>query len=254
MSATTLNKKKSLKNLHLKQKRDSEKNNFKQSISTLMNKWKEIFKSITHNTLDELENYSSDEQIDAMFQKHKRDRNIIKFNKILQQKEINSSNDASLSNHITSNSNLEMKLTDTNTSLSNNESSKLQQDIVDLYKDNTHLTESRIEETFDNYDDVFACQQLRLKRGEPFIDAVEIWEHRRELWQQVTNDTTKEQIDESREEFQRIPSEYYDRIYKKLVIEDKPLREPLNLQDALKVINAGWTETKKWERAANGVA
>ena len=251
---STLNKKKSLKNLHLRSN-ISEKNNFKQSITSLMNKWKEIFKSITHNTLDELENYSSDEQIDAMFQKNKKDKNIIKFNKILQQKEINSSIDASLSNHITSTSNLEMKLSDTNTSLSNNESSKVQQDIVDLYEDETHLTDlPKPKETFDNYDDVFACNQLRLLKGEPFIDAVDIWEHRRELWQQTTNDITDSDIEESREEFQKIPSEYYDRIYKKLVIEDKPLREPLNLQDALKVINAGWTETKKWERAANGVA
>ncbi|SMN22694.1 similar to Saccharomyces cerevisiae YLR407W Putative protein of unknown function [Maudiozyma saulgeensis] len=259
--AHTLDKKSSLRslNFHLKKKRSTTDDNkttsigFKQSVSALMNKWKDIFKSITHNTLDELETYSSDEQIDAMFRRNKKDANVVKFNKILHERDSGAS--LSQCNPVTS-SQLEMKLTDersTENAVSMSPSNMTQVRDIDEEM-NSDDDEENEEETFDNYDDVEACRLLRSEQGEPFVGAIEIWKYRRDLWQKKTTDITKEDIDERREEFQQIPSEYYDRIYRKLVIEDKPLREPLNLQDALKVIDAGWTETKKWERAANGIA
>ncbi|CAB4256177.1 similar to Saccharomyces cerevisiae YLR407W Putative protein of unknown function [Maudiozyma barnettii] len=261
--AHTLDKKSSLRslNFHLKKKHsnnvggddDKNKSSFKQSVSALMNKWKDIFKSITHNTLDELETYSSDEQIDAMFRRNKKDANVVKFNKILNERDSGAS--LSQCNPVTS-SQLEMKLTDErSTENATSVSASNATQVKDIDEEmNSDDNEDEEDETFDNYDDVQACRLLRSEKGEPFVDAIEIWKYRRDLWQKRTTDVTKEDIDERREEFQQIPSEYYDRIYKKLVIEDKPLREPLNLQDALKVINSGWTETKKWERAANGIA
>ena len=88
-----------------------------------------------------------------------------------------------------------------------------------------------------------------------FCSAEKIWKRRRQLWTQPTDQEGSVNGDGAtrREIFRAIPEGYYARVYKKLVVDDKPLREPLNLEDALQVINAGWTETRKWANAAKGM-
>ncbi|CCK69053.1 Gag1p KNAG_0B06230 [Huiozyma naganishii CBS 8797] len=103
--------------------------------------------------------------------------------------------------------------------------------------------------SFDNYDAVMECQRLREKVGEPFCSADQIWAERRDLWTKKTI----AQVDESnREMFNKIPEQYYHRIYQKLIMDDRPLKDPLNLEDIMKVINSGWKETKTWDNAARG--
>ncbi|SCU77671.1 LAMI_0A01948g1_1 [Lachancea mirantina] len=107
---------------------------------------------------------------------------------------------------------------------------------------------------FANYDAVAECQKLRSSLSGPFTAGDQIWKRRRELWTQQTPAATSVAAAQHREQFADISSHHYTRIYKKLVVEDTPLRQPLNLQDAITVINAGWVETQKWERAAKGLA
>lgn len=260
--AMTLKHKASLKSLNFgktKAKGGSAKKPIGSGLATLLHKWKEAFRNITKDTLDQMDDESSDEQIDALFDKSRNAvpvKNILSFRAMQKEEEDMAK--------------LEMKLTDeqsaenptsigrtTATSLGRTTATSHSEQPAQLSSSDSNEDETETEneeETFDNYDDVKACKQLRKQKGEPFCDAAEIWRHRRDLWQQTTNGTTKNDIVQRRHDFQQIPTEYYDRIYKKLVMEDKPLREPLNLHDALRVINAGWTETKKWERAANGIA
>lgn len=117
------------------------------------------------------------------------------------------------------------------------------------------------EVTFKNYNAVAECAKLQKKfvaENKPFCGAGEVWERRRALWVQPTDaEVDRDERQRRRDERQRrrdvfatIPKSFYTRIYRNLVLDDKPLRESMNLQDALKVVNAGWIETKKWENAA----
>lgn len=111
------------------------------------------------------------------------------------------------------------------------------------------------EVTFRNFNTVDECAKLRKEHGEPFCGGSAVWERRRLLWTQpVDSQINVDEFHKHKELFATIPQNYYTRIYKNLVLDDKPLREPLNLQDAIKVINAGWVETRKWENAAKGLA
>lgn len=117
------------------------------------------------------------------------------------------------------------------------------------------IEDDEISESFLRFDAVAECERLRKQSPGPFCKGDEIWEHRRALWLKPTVSRTKiQESEERREVFAKIPQNYYTRIYKRLVMDNKPLREPMNLQDAIQIINAGWIETRKWEDAANGLA
>lgn len=223
------------------------KSGFKNSVSNILHKWRAVFKALSHDTLNQLENNSSDEQIDALFNSNNFDHNIPIFNKMMLGRDADSGASMSQTSPVGS-SQLEMKLTD-------EQSEENSTSLTSTHNGHSNKTNNVNEqESFDNYDDVKICQKLRNQSNEPFYNAEEIWNHRRDLWKKRTNDMTIENIDRRRHVFKQIPTEYYNRVYSKLVVDDKPLRQPLNLEDALKVINSGWTETKKWERAANGLA
>lgn len=100
-------------------------------------------------------------------------------------------------------------------------------------------------------------QEDQLKKADSvdtFSRGPEVWEKRRKLWLTVTPSNTLESAKKARESFADISPKKYGVIYKRLVMEDAHLKKNLNLQDVVKVINAGWVETSKWERAAQGLA
>lgn len=103
---------------------------------------------------------------------------------------------------------------------------------------------------FSDFDPVKERSKLWKMENEPFIDGPKIWSARRKLWNVCTDKNTLKQADSHRKHFNKISPQYYTKIYKRLVVEDLPLTLPLNLQDAMKIINAGWAQTSKWERAA----
>lgn len=109
--------------------------------------------------------------------------------------------------------------------------------------------------TYLNFDTVKECEKLRQKSKGPFTGGPDLWKTRRKLWceQTVPDRVVEAQNQKRKEVFDNIPEAYYTRVYKKLVVDDKPLKEPMNLSDALHVINAGWIDTKKWSNAANGL-
>ncbi|SCU90187.1 LAME_0E07426g1_1 [Lachancea meyersii CBS 8951] len=109
-------------------------------------------------------------------------------------------------------------------------------------------------QTFATYDAVEECVKLRSKLGEPFVQAEQIWQKRRELWCKPTGEAEQLTAVENRDRFEEIAPRHYVRVYRKLVVEGVPLKRAINLQDAIKVINAGWVETQKWDRAAKGLA
>lgn len=137
---------------------------------------------------------------------------------------------------------------------SRNSNNKLKNSDILSKQSSSNISEIK----FDSFDVVEECNQMRSNMKGPFTHGETLWEIRRQLWQvdthqDIENNPHRLKSQENRKLFQNIPEQYYHRIYKKLVLEDKPLREPLNLQDALKVINSGWTETKKWDNAAKGL-
>ncbi|SCU97504.1 LAFA_0G11760g1_1 [Lachancea sp. 'fantastica'] len=110
------------------------------------------------------------------------------------------------------------------------------------------------QQTFATYNAVEECVKLRSKFGEPFVQADRIWRRRRELWCKPTDNAQLAVAARNRERFEEIAPRHYVRVYRKLVVDGVPLKRALNLQDAVRVINAGWVETQKWERAAKGLA
>lgn len=109
--------------------------------------------------------------------------------------------------------------------------------------------------TYDNFDAVAECNKLRQRSDKPFVGGPKIWEKRRKLWCEPS--VSAEEIAHRRENgrgvFDAIPEAYHTSVYKKLVVDNKPLKEPLNLSHAMKVINAGWIDTKKWANAGKGL-
>lgn len=76
-------------------------------------------------------------------------------------------------------------------------------------------------------------------------------------WLRIRNEWTKGTCDNgptSVEEFENfpnsklrdIPDTMYPKMYKMLVKENRPLKEPLNLADAFKIIKSGWQEDGTW--------
>ncbi|SCV04701.1 LANO_0G11826g1_1 [Lachancea nothofagi CBS 11611] len=135
--------------------------------------------------------------------------------------------------------------------LTDEEDDELEPDSMDNSENDPSAKELQ---TFATYDAVQECAKLRSKVGEPFAQGDQIWQRRRELWVKPTEDAQPKLAERNREKFNEIAPRHYARIYRKLVVESIALKRSLNLQDAIKVINAGWVETQKWERAANGLA
>ncbi|KAK5780363.1 Gag1p PWA37_002676 [Arxiozyma heterogenica] len=254
------------------------KKSLKSNIHNIIQRWKLIFKRISEEVLDSLDendiSISDDKRIEALFNSNKDDDdsdgdidtdtnidtdNVEKRRNNKQNKNIqllnkrgasNSTNARGLSKRSVSNfssikeNDNERKITDSNDNLRNIENSD---NIIDN-GDNNNIDDS-YKITFDNYDPIEECKKLRTTINGTFYHAGTVWETRRKLWtENVTNiDPSKEH---NRDIFKSIPEQYYYRVYKKLVIDDKPLREPLNLEDAIKVINSGWKETKTWENTS----
>lgn len=237
----------------------------KSNIQTTLQKWKSAFKRITEETINNLDENdipaSADRKIEALFNPHGDQKKSPRFKGSEKYQLTRPNNNetslinASISTPPTTAGNGEMKITDVDTTCSSNVGasnhySPNPRNKIDRDKNIVNSNNEKI--TFDLYDAVKECRRLRNQADEPFCQADIIWKTRRKLWTDVTtNKDANEQ--HNREVFGAIPEQYYYRVYKKLVVDDKPLREPLNLEDAMKVINSGWTETKKWDNAAKGL-
>lgn len=83
-----------------------------------------------------------------------------------------------------------------------------------------------------------------------------LWEYRRKKWLKSSVYTVEEIRTRRNKLFiQSLPKDAYARIYYNLVNKGKSLKanKRLNLRDIVQIINAGWTEESKWERAAKGM-
>lgn len=240
----------------------SPKNSGKGSFTRTLHKWKTMLRKITHETLNNMEDTNfGDDTINSLFDGDR--PSMIKVTSIERD------SGASMS-PVGGNSASELRLTtETEESLIENSETNNGSRPNDTSVDKIHCAgteegdaveedddeEEEEVQTFENFNSIAECVKLRNECGEPFYQANEIWERRRGLWTQPAEENTNlAESQRNRHMFASIPHNYYSRIYKKLVLDEKPLREPLNLQDALKVINAGWVETKKWENAAKGLA
>lgn len=249
---------------------DAKKKSLKSTIRNIIRRWKLILKRISEEALNDLDendiSISDGKRIEALFNnsnntnysdtntdtdnmEKRRNKKKHKDIRSLNNGELsNSNNYRSLSKHTVSTSSIikgndnERIVTDFNNNLHNTKSS-------DSYNNNSN---DKHKITFDNYDPVEECKKLRSQIYGTFYHAGTIWETRRKLWTENTTniDSSKEH---NRDVFKFIPEQYYYRVYKKLVIDDKPLREPLNLEDAIKVINSGWMETKIWDNTSKGL-
>ncbi|AMD19944.1 HCL207Wp [Eremothecium sinecaudum] len=115
-------------------------------------------------------------------------------------------------------------------------------------------TEEVTEEyTFSSYDPIKQRELLSSQCSGPFIRGPEIWETRRKLWTARSENNTEDGAAAHKANFEKIKPQYYPRIYKKLVVDDRSLSEPVNLSDVMKIIEAGWVEKKKWELASKGL-
>lgn len=83
-----------------------------------------------------------------------------------------------------------------------------------------------------------------------------LWDFRRSVWLKSNGDKDAVETDAARDTHKDIPKNCYPAIYSNLIEKSKPLREGkrINLQDLLGVINEGWIQDQRWERAAKGVA
>lgn len=271
----------------------TKKRSFKSNIQSTLQKWKVVFKKITEETLTNLEendiSNSDNKKIEALFNSESNNKKDTKNTKKTKRYQFNNDNKKSMTGTTTINKDLthfenetglaslsiltppttagapELKITDEetgsssmeklntggntggNTEIPSNSSNNIQSNYAD---DN----QASVEMTFDEYDVVKECEKLRKKTKGPFYGSESIWQTRRNLWAEVVTTDGEDSIEHTRDVFKAIPEQYYYRVYKKLVMEDKPLREPLNLEDAMKVINSGWMETKTWDNAAKGVA
>lgn len=121
-------------------------------------------------------------------------------------------------------------------------------------QDSQQCRSTSTKQTYATYDAVQECAKLRAASEEPFSGADQIWKRRRDLWTKSTSQADLQTAQRNRDRFNEISPRHYVRIYHRLVVDGMALKHPVNLQDAMKVINSGWVETQKWERAANGLA
>ncbi|AGO12430.1 AaceriAER078Wp [[Ashbya] aceris (nom. inval.)] len=108
--------------------------------------------------------------------------------------------------------------------------------------------------TFETFDPREQREALHADSSTPFVDGPKLWHIRRKLWTAPTANNSVQEAAEHRASFRKIKPHYYPRIYRKLVLDDRPLSQPINLEDVMKIMDAGWLETNKWERASRGLA
>lgn len=110
---------------------------------------------------------------------------------------------------------------------------------------------------FQDFDAVQEAKKLQREQGNNvvFSDGHQIWQKRREIWQNSTSEErTKAKQKSLENSLIGVSKDNYPIIYNSLIEKQKTLKKPMNLKDALKIINAGWIASKKWERAAQGLA
>lgn len=81
-----------------------------------------------------------------------------------------------------------------------------------------------------------------------------LWEYRRSKW--LANDDPQKVEKRLRKlSISHIPRDLYVKIYNNLVDKGRLLKNEkrINLEDLVKIINAGWIAEEKWERAARGL-
>lgn len=111
--------------------------------------------------------------------------------------------------------------------------------------------------TFQEFDAVQEAKKLQRESGSSdiFVDGHKIWQMRRDIW---LNSTSEERTRAKHKSLENslvgISKDNYPIIYNSLIEKQKTLKKPMKLKDALKIINAGWIASKKWERAAQGLA
>lgn len=101
------------------------------------------------------------------------------------------------------------------------------------------------------------CAKMR-EIEEPFVSGEVLWERQRRQWLSPLNQSVQAQRDlEKRKDSQDLKHlvdlKDYAMVYDTLVLKGRKLKRPMNLRDLLKVVNAGWTEHKNWDRAAKGL-
>lgn len=84
-----------------------------------------------------------------------------------------------------------------------------------------------------------------------------LWNYRRSVWLENRSDENGAESKESnRKAIVDLPKTLYPRIYSNLIEKSKPLKDGkrINLQDLLQIIDDGWVQEQRWERAAKGLA
>lgn len=86
----------------------------------------------------------------------------------------------------------------------------------------------------------------------------ELWNARRAKWlTPASGSDASERVEQRREmlSLRNVPKTLYPRIYKDFVVKAKPLSrgKAINLEDLIGMIDAGWVNEKRWERAASGL-
>lgn len=253
-------------------------------LSTTLKKWRSALKKVTHETLNSLDDVTANEEkVEALFDG---DKNMVISSKYKEDEdalvedatnELKSSSialfDGSTAQKAGMQSYLSSKSIDRVSSGSRsingpNDTSILGMKLSEESEEGgsaisnfgvakTHSGNSSKEEkvTFLNFDTVKECEKLRQKTKGPFTGGPDLWKTRRNLWREktVADRVIEEQNQTRKDLFDSIPEAYYTRVYKKLVVDDKPLKESMNLSDVLHVINAGWVDNKKWSNAGNGL-
>lgn len=112
------------------------------------------------------------------------------------------------------------------------------------YDDSNTLSNMNVT-LFEKYDSVLECKNLRKAFGEPFSRGVLIWEQRRYLWNMPTFSPNNHPLTyhtSSRVKFKKLPKSSYYKVYYKLIVMNEPLKDVLNLEDVIKVLDVGWRE------------
>lgn len=104
-----------------------------------------------------------------------------------------------------------------------------------------------------DFDSVGEAEKLRVD-DVPFSSGSSVWERRRAAWTRGTRQERLVAKQRAVDGALAVPRENFPVIYASLVERNRTLKKPMNLKDALRVINAGWLANKKWERASQGLA
>lgn len=110
---------------------------------------------------------------------------------------------------------------------------------------------------FSEFDAVKEADKLRTENV-PFDQGDKVWQKRREVWLNSTEEdrlkSKQRQLDgQFVTNLNNVGKENYAIIYNSLIEKSRTLKKPMNLKDAIKVINSGWMESRKWERVSQGL-